>query len=397
MTAQRLAQPARFGAPAPVAAPIDPDRATAAAVEDVLGRHLRRRLTEAAELDSVFGAELAADVVSFALAGGKRLRACLTWWAWRAAGGRADDSRAIAVLRTGAAWELLQACALVHDDIMDDAHMRRGRSAVHVGHAERHRRESRAGDAAEYGRSLAILAGDLALVWADDLFAESRPTGPAGTRAGRVWRSVRTEMIAGQHLDLHAQATADRSLSTARRVTHVKSALYSMERPMQMGAVMATTDRRRVDTLRAVGRQAGEAFQLHDDLLDAFGDTEHTGKPSGTDLRAGKSTYLIGVALEQADRTGAGAAARLLRENLGDALMSPARLGQLREALVELGARAAVEERIDVLVGSALAHLSEGDFDAGPAERLSSLLLGAVGRESADGPARVSPETGETR
>jgi len=389
MTVRRPTAPALFAAPVSASGTIDPDRSTARAVEDVLGRHLRRRLTEAAELDSAFCDELASDVASFAMVGGKRLRACLTWWAWRAAGGRLDDPVAAAVLRVAAAWELLQVCALVHDDIMDDAPVRRGRSAMHVGHAERHLRERRAGDAAGHGRSLAILAGDLALVWADDLFAESGLDGPAGTRAGGVWRAVRTEMVAGQHLDLYAQAAADRSLSTALRVTHVKSALYSVDRPMHMGAVVATTDVRRVETLRAVGRQVGMAFQLHDDLLDAFGETGHTGKPSGTDLRAGKSTYLIGVALERADRRGAGAAGRLLRECLGDALMSPGRLRQVREVLVDLGARAAVEERIDALVGSALARLADGDLDTGAARRLSSLLLGAVGRRSTGAPCRV--------
>lgn len=393
MTAQRLTAPALFGAPMSVAGTIDPDRATVHAVEDVLGRYLRQRLTEATELDSAFGAELAADVVSFAMASGKRLRACLTWWAWRAAGGLPDDPRAAAVLRIAAAWELLQVCALVHDDIMDDAHVRRGRPAVHIGHAERHRREHRAGDAAEHGRSMAILAGDLALVWADDLFAESRLGGLARARAAGVWRAVRTEMVAGQHLDLYAQAVADRSLSTALRVTHVKSALYSVDRPMQLGAVVATSDRLRIDTLRAVGRQAGMAFQLHDDLLDVFGDTRHTGKPSGTDLRAGKSTYLVGVALEQADRRGAGAAGRLLRESLGDARMSPGRLRRLREVLVDLGARAAVEKRIEGLVGSALARLEEGDFDTEATERLSSLLLRAAGREPSEGPDPVRPGT----
>ncbi|MYV98774.1 polyprenyl synthetase family protein [Streptomyces sp. SID3343] len=375
---------------------VDPDGDTVHAVEEVLGRYLRQRLDEAATLGEVFAAELAADVVSFAMTGGKRLRACLTWWAWRTAGGRSDDPRSAAVLRIAAAWELLQVCALVHDDIMDDAPVRRGRSAVHVGHAERHRRERRAGDADGHGRSMAILAGDLALVWADDLFAESRLGEPDRSRAAQVWRAVRTEMVAGQHLDLYAQAAGDHSPATALRVAHGKSALYSVDRPMQLGAVVATADTRRIETLRAVGRQAGVAFQLHDDLLDAFGDPEHTGKPGGNDLRAGKSTYLLGVALERADRRGDGAASRLLRESLGVTL-SPRRFRQVREVLVDLGARAAVEQRIDELVGSAFERLADADVDADAADRLRSLLRRAAGREPYDDPDLVCPGSGAAR
>src|SRR5690606_7211191 len=101
--------------------------------------------------------------------GGKRLRTAFAWCGWRAAGGSGDGG---AVLRTGAALELLQACALIHDDVMDGSPLRRGAPSVHVDLAAMHRATRMAGSPEAFATSAAVLAGDLALAWADDLLTE---------------------------------------------------------------------------------------------------------------------------------------------------------------------------------------------------------------------------------
>lgn len=112
---------------------------------------------------------------------------------------------------------------------------------------------------------------------------------------------MRTEMVAGQYLDIQGQATSSRSLARAIRAACLKSALYSVERPLALGAALAGADAARTQALCSAGRCVGIAFQLRDDLGDVFGGPRHTGKPTGGDIRAGKPTYLVAVAQARAE------------------------------------------------------------------------------------------------
>jgi geranylgeranyl diphosphate synthase type I len=152
------------------------------AMEAVLERVLEARLRQARDTDAVFTHEMAERVAAFVRRGGKRLRTAFVWCGWRAAGGSGD---AAAVLRTGAALELLQACALIHDDVMDGSPLRRGGPAMHVDFAHGHRpgrtgNDRANGSAEAFGTSAAVLAGDLALAWADDLLTETALASPYG-------------------------------------------------------------------------------------------------------------------------------------------------------------------------------------------------------------------------
>ncbi|CAL9553535.1 hypothetical protein SUDANB121_04503 [Nocardiopsis dassonvillei] len=278
------------------------------ALDQVLRDHLRRRLRRAEETDPEFAAGTAAETVRFTLQGGKRLRSALAWWGWRAGGGPVSGPVAQHALTACASLELLQTCALVHDDVMDGSATRRGAPCVHRVHEDEHRANGWSGEARRYGESLAVLVGDLALAWADDMLAGALP-GVLRPEAGRnVWREMRTEMIAGQFLDVRGQATRSRSESLALRIDLLKTASYTVERPLHLGAAMAGAPPSAVEALRAYGRDVGVAFQLADDLAGAYGDTGTTGKPVGDDLREGKATLLLALgtrlAREQDDEEG---------------------------------------------------------------------------------------------
>ncbi len=361
------------------------DREVRLRVEETLRHHVAERCEEAEGVDDVFRAQLAAAVSTFALRGGKRMRAAFLWWGWRAAGGDPDGRDAPAVLRIAAALELLQTCALIHDDVMDDSALRRGRPALHVDFAHRHRQDGMLGDPGTYGRSVATLAGDLALAWADDLFAESLPDGPARRGAQGVWRAMRTEMVAGQFLDLHTQATGRPSAATALRVAYLKSALYTVERPLHLGAVLGGADDELVGGLRFVGHNAGLAFQLRDDLLGVFGDPRRTGKPAGDDVRQGKTTYLVALALARAEALGDEEARAVLRRSLGDRTLTPERLARFRDVLIDLGVRAAVEERIERLGEIAVRRLRRVCDDPLVARRLAAMVRAATGTDGGTG------------
>ncbi|KAA1378826.1 polyprenyl synthetase family protein [Aeromicrobium fastidiosum] len=253
--------------------------------------------------------ELADAAVSF-VAGGKRLRPQFCFAGWLVAGGRADDP---AIVPAAAALEWLQGSALVHDDLMDGSDTRRGRPSVHREFEARHRDGRREGDSAGFGESVAVLLGDLMLSWCDEMFrASALPTVPA---ALAFLDLCKTEVVAGQFLDVVGQTRATLSVAEAMRVVRFKSAKYTVERPLHMGAALAGAGDGLIASLSDVALPLGEAFQLRDDVLGVFGDPAVTGKPAGDDLREGKRTVLVARTHELTDDAGRA----LLAEGLGTA------------------------------------------------------------------------------
>ncbi|MEO3978291.1 polyprenyl synthetase family protein [Streptomyces sp. CAU 1734] len=323
-----------------------------AAVERVLERVLRERVAEAARVDPDFARDVAQRLMDFVLRDGKRLRAGFLWWGRRAAGGPEDGPGAEAALRLGAALELIQGCALVHDDVMDESPLRRGAPAVHADFARRHESAGMRGSSRAFGTAAAVLTGDLALSWADDLMTAGALAAEEGPRVHREWQAMRTELVAGQYLDLHAQAARTTAVAGAVRIARLKSALYTVERPLALGAALAGADEATTSALRAAGRCAGIAFQLRDDILGAFGDPARTGKPSGDDLTEGKLTCLRALALQLARSSGDGDAVDALEGS------GPPDPDRLRAAIERTGARAVVEDRIGRLVETGIGHLA---------------------------------------
>ncbi|MGH3435322.1 MAG: polyprenyl synthetase family protein [Sciscionella sp.] len=353
----------------------------AAQVLTTLAVYLRDRQAEAEHLHPRFAA--AARVLEeFVLGGGKRIRPTFAWWGWRGAGGDMRGPDADAVLRAVSALELLQACALVHDDLIDDSVVRRGSPTVHETFAAEHTARGWRGDAGRFGAAAAVLLGDVALAWADDMFADAGLSSEALARAREPWRTMRTEMLAGQYLDAASQAAEDESAETAIRIDQLKTAAYTVAGPLHFGAAIAGTDPDLVAGYRAFGADIGVAFQLRDDLLGVFGDPAVTGKPAGDDLREGKRTLLLALGLGKADHDHRAADAATLRAAIGRADLGVPELTEVRRLLVDLGALDAVEARISELTASALATLESCHVAEPASAQLASLAITATQRSS---------------
>ena len=351
-----------------------------AAVGPVLLRELAHRRGEVAAIDARLLAAIDL-LVEHVATGGKRLRPQFLCWGYRAAVPMAGGTDLpIGVLRAAAALELIQACALIHDDIVDRSDTRRGRPSVHRAAAKEHAGAGWRGDAAHYGVSEALLIGDLALVWADDLFHQGFTEQGRPAEAQAAWRSMRTEVLAGQLLDL--RITADQAgdpeaaAADAEVVNRYKTAAYTVERPLHIGAALGGAGADTVAALRRYGRSIGLAFQLRDDLLGVFGDSAVTGKPAGGDLVEGKQTVLL--ALARADLVGRPGLAELTA-GVGTAL-DPAGVDRLTGVIAGTSAPARVEKRISILLADGLAAL--GDLPADVAEGLRGLALAATARRS---------------
>lgn len=323
------------------------------------------------------------ELTEFVLRGGKRIRPAFALTAWLGAGGDHRDGQGgedpVAVVKACAALELVQACALIHDDIIDSSVTRRGFPTVHVGFADRHRTASWSGSSERFGESAAILLGDLALCWADDMLRESGISSSASSRVSPVWSAMRTEVLGGQLLDIEAEAGLDESVEAAMRVNRYKTAAYTVERPLHIGAAIADAPADLIAAYRSFGTDIGLAFQLRDDLLGVFGDPAVTGKPSGDDIREGKRTVLMAVGMQLADREDP-ATASLLRSSLGTADANEERISEVRTVLTELGAVADVERRIDELTARALATLDASTTESDTAATLRDMAIAATQR-----------------
>ncbi len=351
----------------------------AAAVTDQLRKYLTERRSDAAYLGTDYDA-LIAILEDFVLRGGKRLRPAFAYWGYRAVTADPNDAVDEPTLRLFAALELLHACALVHDDVIDDSATRRGRPTAHMHFTELHRGRRWHGSAEQFGRSAAILLGDLSLVWADDIVGGADLPPADRHRVLRVWSDIRTEVLGGQYLDIVAESSGAESIESAMNVNTYKTASYTISRPLQMGAAVAA-DRPDVQTIfHQFGTDLGVAFQLRDDVLGVFGDPAVTGKPSGDDLRAGKRTVLLAEAVSRAGQSDPAAAA-LLRSSIGTDL-TEAQVRELRGVIESVGALAAVEDRIDMLTGRALGVLATAPINAGAKVGLTELAGLAANRSA---------------
>jgi geranylgeranyl diphosphate synthase type I len=349
----------------------------AGAVTDQLRDYLRERRRGAAYIGADY-ADLTAALEEFVLRGGKRLRPAFAYWGWRAVS--PDDTAGPDILRLFAALELLHACALVHDDVIDASATRRGLPTVHRLFADRHREQNWHGSPDQFGLSAAILLGDLSLVWADDIVATVDLPLDAHRRVQRVWADIRTEVLGGQYLDIAAEASGAESVASAMTVNTYKTASYTISRPLQLGAA-AAADRPDVQTtFHELGTDLGVAFQLRDDVLGVFGDPAVTGKPSGDDLRSGKRTVLLAEAIERAEKSDP-AAAKLLRTSIGTVLTDP-EVHELCLVIESVGALAAVEDHIDTLTRRALDVLTAAPIDLHAKAGLAELAGRASNRSA---------------
>jgi len=330
--------------------------------------------------------------------GGKRLRPAFCYWGYVAVAGNPDDDLRAALVRAAASLDLLHSSALVHDDVMDASDLRRGEPAAHRQFEQLHADLGFVGDRVAFGRAGAILLGDLLLLWSMQMLHESGLGMDALDRGRPLMEVMRTEVTAGQFLDVVSQAqdrfsyrpsraAADptgtdqkqlqRALDEASRVVEYKSARYTVRRPLQFGAALGNADDQLQESLGAFGSPIGRAFQYRDDLLGVFGDSNLTGKPSGDDLREGKRTVLVAQALAGSDAAGR----KLLETQLGNPDLDADGIAELQHVITASGAREAVEHMIDHDHQVALDTLAAADITDDGRTALTALAAAAVRRE----------------
>ncbi|MFG2054174.1 polyprenyl synthetase family protein [Micromonospora sp. NPDC048930] len=345
-------------------------------VDDTLTAFLAAEVDSLTQIDAAMGG-FAATARDCVLAGGKRVRPTFAYWGWRGVVGA--DQPLPPVLPALAALELLHTFALVHDDVMDGSGIRRGRPTAHRAAAARHRASGHTGDPERYGEAVAVLVGDLCVVWADRLMAHAAVPPARLLDVRRCYDQMRVETVAGQFLDvLGEHDAANWSVDRALRVARYKTAGYTVQRPLLFGACLAGADPDSplIAAYTRYGLAVGEAFQLRDDLLGVYGDPVATGKPAGDDLRTGKPTVLLMLARQLATP-----AQRRALDRAGAVTASPEVAG-LAELVRDTGAVSRVEGMISDRVGEALAALDTASIDGTARTALAGLAIAAATRRA---------------
>jgi len=356
---------------------------------DLIGLRIDEFLTERGPAISAIAAELEpfVEYSGSLLRGGKRFRALFCYWGWNAVGAGRDgfdpleslepprDLASVIDVATG--LELFHAAALVHDDIMDNSDTRRGMPAAHRRFAQLHGVNGWTGSGTDFGTSGALLLGDLLLGWSDELIEQGLAlldSRAAANAARSEFNRMRSEVTVGQYLDILEErswrsSAESEQLARAHRVLVYKSAKYSVEAPLAIGASMGGASAPQLAAVRAFGLPLGIAYQLRDDMLGVFGDPAITGKPAGDDLREGKRTVLIALARAALPAN----ATRLLDELLGDSTLDDDQIRMLQATLVSSGAVDKIERMISHNVG-----LAREALDGAPLDRTALLELGQL-------------------
>lgn len=300
------------------------------------------------------GVDVAGEVLAEFVQHGKCLRPTFMYLGWLC-GAPPDD----AALGAAASLELLQAFALLQDDVMDASPARRGRPSAHVQFAQWHRRRGLSGSSQRFGESAAVLLGDLCLVWAEQMLRDSGVQPAALRRAWPRYDAMRTELAIGQFADVATDLRDLPTLDSVLAVARMKSGNYTVRRPLEIGAAMAGCDDVMLAGLGEYGAALGEAFQLRDDILGVFGSPTATGKPNGGDLSERKATSVVVAAYQLADAS----TRRQFGELINRAHLDEDAIEHWRTLILASGAVQFIEELIDERVAIARKALDSKPFD----------------------------------
>ncbi len=363
--------------------------------QDFLLKLVQQRLDDFCDEKRSELAEISPDLIPIIdytqamLAGGKRFRALFCFWSW--AGyqptevSEADLSLDSPIVGVAAALEMFHAAALVHDDLLDQSDTRRGQPSIHKRFEELHAKHGYAGSSVRFGVAGSVLTGDLLLAWSSELFGSAlRTVDPENEQNCRKqFSKMRFEVMAGQYMDVLEENAAptrnpSEAVAIANRVMLYKTAKYSLEAPLLIGAALSGVSEQTLNTLSQFGIPLGLAFQLRDDVLGVFGDPKVTGKPAGDDLREGKRTVLVGLTLENVPAS----VSKIFNELLVAGEIEDEQLSFMRQTITDSGALAKTERMIEEHSTRAIEALAGLEVNNQARKMLSYLTEKVINRQS---------------
>lgn len=260
-------------------------------IDKLLTEFCDEKINQALEIDERY-ADLWREIKQYLMAGGKRMRPKLVMLAYEAYGGKNSE----AIIPIATAWELLHACLLVHDDIIDRDHVRHGQPNI-AGRYQLIYKAFSKSDIDHYALSAALLSGDLLLMSSYDLINTASINSDEKLLVQQYLNKAIFAVAGGEFIDTDSVLYSLNETDPLIVATY-KTASYSLQLPLQCGAALAGASKDELKKLAQIGLHTGIAYQLKDDLLGVFGDSEKTGKSNRSDILEKKRTYLILQTLE---------------------------------------------------------------------------------------------------
>jgi len=296
--------------------------------------------------------ELYAPIDYILKIGGKRLRPILTLFAAEVFGTSSKEAIYAAV-----AIEMFHNFSLIHDDIMDEAPLRRGNETVHQ----------------RWNLNTGILSGDAMLILAYQYFENYKPE--VFRDLAKLFSKTALEVCEGQQLDINFETRDDVTISEYIKMIEYKTAVL-VGAAFEMGAIVAEASPENRQAIYDYGKYLGIAFQLQDDYLDAFGDAETFGKQVGGDILENKKTFLYLKALENADET----QKKQLEKWFSTTENSAQKVEEVKRLFIETGVVTDSEELTEIYTNKALAILDQMQISSDYKEELREFSLNLMNR-----------------
>ncbi len=269
--------------------------------KEKIDRELRmffdKRIEEVSDIDDS-AKEMMRLLKDYTLRGGKRIRAAMIYYGYKCF----KKNKEKELLKAAMCIELVQSFLLIHDDIIDCDDLRRGGDTLHISYEKLHKKGCKKGDSPHFGRSMAIIAGDILSTLANQLLVYSNFDKKSKLNAIAKLNQVIHKVIYGQALDIITGVKNNVREKDVLNIHHLKTASYTVEGPLHIGALLAGAKQKDLDVLSDYGVRIGKAFQIQDDILGLFGDEKKLGKPIGSDIKQGKKTLLVLRALQNGNK-----------------------------------------------------------------------------------------------
>ncbi len=248
---------------------------------------------ERTEKEDLFVADALRYSREFILAGGKRLRAAFMYYGYLGAGGMEEEK----ILDASMSIELIHAFLLVHDDIIDQDDTRHGIATLHQHYSDIGKMLFRGKDTKHFGDAMAIIIGDMLGAFGNDIIFSSDFPLEQKFKALSKLQDIVSFTVIGQARDVYMEYMGEASETEIIAMYRNKTAKYTVEGPLYLGALLAGASKEILDGFTAYALPLGIAFQIQDDILGIFGNAKRLGKPIGSDIEEGKVTVLVSRAL----------------------------------------------------------------------------------------------------
>lgn len=298
-------------------------------VDPEIEKYFERAIKEALERDRDI-ADALRHSKKIIMSGGKRARAAFMYYGYLAAGGKDLEK----ILRASVSIELIHLFLLVHDDIMDQDEKRHGVVTIHEYYKEVSRKLFKNKDAKHFGISMAMIIGDMLAASGNQVLYESEFDARLIIRASIKLQRIVSMTLVGQSKDFHIEHRGKASVGEIIKMYEHKTARYSFEGPLHLGAILGGADDNFLNYLSGYAVPVGIAFQIQDDILGVFGSEKKIGKPVGSDIRQGKYTILVAKAFEKANAK----QRKILNDALGNKKLTLKNMDNFKLVITDTGA-----------------------------------------------------------